>query len=240
MDEVSGIYLLILAAFSAIFSGTFGFGAGLIFIPIGALFLPLKEVIALASVFYIFLNISKLFLYWKHVEWKIVLPFLLGSAPFIVLGSFMLLGIDDFLLEKLMGVMILLYIVFKKFGKEKKFKLNSAGITAGGALYGFLTGLTGMGNFVKAATLSSVGLKKMEFVATMGALPFVTTILRMIVYSKGGFYDSLSWQVVLGFGFCAIFGTYLGRHFLRKMTQNFFDNAILVILAVVALKFLFF
>ncbi len=240
MDEINGIYFLMTAAVAAVFSGAFGFGAALILIPIGAMFMSLKEVIAFASIFFIFLNVSKIFFYWNHIVWKTMFSFLLGSIPFAVLGAFLMLEVNEFWLGKFVGIMLLSYVVFKKFGGFNNAKLSKKGIATGGAIYGFLTGLTGMGNFAKVATLSHIGLNKIQFVATMAVLPLVTTLLRVSIYSRGGFYNTISWQVILGFAVCAIFGTYLGRHFLRKMTQHFFDNAILAILFFVAMKFLIF
>jgi uncharacterized membrane protein YfcA len=240
MDEMSTIYFLIIAAFASIFSGTFGFGAGIIFLPLGAMFLPIKEVIAIACILFVLLNISKMCLYWKDIAWKTVIAFLLGSIPASVVGSFLMLEIDEVWLKKIIGVMLLLYVFYKKYGGLGHIKFSKKRIAMGGAVYGFITGMTGMGNFAKAATLSHVGLKKTQFVATMAALPFLTTPLRMWIYSRGGFYDSISWTLVLGFAVCAFGGAYLGRNLLRKMTQNFFDNAILIILTVMAFKFLFF
>jgi len=178
MNEV---YFIIIAAVASVFSGAFGFGAGIIFLPLGAMFLPIKEVVAIACILFVFLNISKVYLYWKDIAWQTVVAFLFGSIPASVVGAFLMLEIDEFWLKKIIGVMLLLYVFYKKYGGLGHVRFGKKGIAIGGATYGFLTGMTGMGNFAKAATLSHVGLNKVQFVATMAALPFLTTPLRMLI-----------------------------------------------------------
>ncbi|MCK5039833.1 MAG: sulfite exporter TauE/SafE family protein [Candidatus Aenigmarchaeota archaeon] len=120
----------------------------------------------------------------KHIDWKITFLIWAGAVPLVVIGSFLMVHAPGEIIKKLLGAIILLYIVNDHFKLTKHIKLNNYAITAAGGVYGSFAGIIGTGSAIKAALLNHLGLRKENFIATMSATAVLLNILKTVIYSK--------------------------------------------------------
>lgn len=141
------IELLVALSISLAFMGQaiFGFGGGLVAIPLLSLVIDVREAVLLSLIFQFLVGFAVIPVL-KHVAWKKIGYLLLGLAIFTALGTFFLAAVDRRLLEY-----VLVGYIFLFLGKEifyPNFRLGSASPLAGflsGALGGIFQGMLGAG-----------------------------------------------------------------------------------------------
>jgi len=87
MYEFGEIIFLIVAFIASVISTAVGFGGSLILLPISAILLPVKKAIAIVVIYFIANNITKIYLFFKHIDCKLTfLQFVLG-IPLTILSD---------------------------------------------------------------------------------------------------------------------------------------------------------
>ena len=135
-------YLLICAIifFAGFTQGLSGFGSILLAIPLLAMFLDIKTVIPLTAVMGLTMTTVLLIQLWKHLAWRKILPFLIGTLPGIPLGVFFLKKMDKGMVQLILGTLLIAYSIYSLLSR----RLPKGGSRKGwGYLFGFLGGCLG-------------------------------------------------------------------------------------------------
>jgi uncharacterized membrane protein YfcA len=237
---LSGVLFLTLAFAVSILSATFGFGSAMILIPFSSFFLPIKQAIAIITIFFIATNISKIILFRRYIDWKIVFLIWIGAVPMVFVGASLLVYVPSELIERILGAVVLLYVINDYFKFTKHIRLNKAAIACVGGVYGFSAGITGMSGGIKAALLNHIGLRKERFIAVMSASAILLNFIKTAIYSKSSLVTTEDIPLVVGLIICAFLGTYIGKNLVKTIAPETFRKIILLVLFVVSLKLLIF
>lgn len=237
---INEIAFLTLAFGASIVSATFGFGSAIILIPFSSFLLPIKKAIAIVTIYFIASNLSKIIIFRKHIRWKIIFLIWAGAVPMVFIGAYLMAVAPSAMIEKALGIIILLYVVNDYFGLTEDVELNRAAIAGTGGAYGFLTGIIGTGSAIKAALLTHLGIRKEKFIAVMATSAILLNVIKTAVYSKFSLVSQSDFILVAGLIFCAFGGAYVGRNLVKKLHPETFRKIILAILVVVSVKLLFF
>ncbi len=238
--DLSYIVFIAIAFFAAIVSSTVGFGAALIILSFSTFLLDYKILVGIVTVYFIANNIFKLIFFGKHIKWKIAGWILLGSLPLVILGSFLLIQVSAEILKRILGLIILFYVINYQFDFFKKHKPKIYQMPLIGAIYGFFSGMVGVGDPIKAALLNQIGLVKQEFIATMAIIAFIQNIFKISIYSKFQLVTLNDWPIILGLIIASFCGIYIGRNIVKKISPNLFRKLVLLMLTIVAIKLLLF
>ena len=226
----------ILLGFSAsLVSAVFGFGTALIALSLGSYILPVKEAIVLATVLFTFSTISKSVLFAKFIDWKMVAIMSIASLPFALLGALAMGVLPSELLRKLLGLMILIYVVIDTFKVFPKIAATQFWLVIGSAVYGFFSGLLGSGNIVKVALFQQMHLKKEAFVGAMAATSVIANCTKLVTYHSLGMLNQGKFWPSVGLAVAAISAALVGKRFIRHVSISQFDMGIRVILAISAI-----
>ncbi len=234
-------YLAFVAlAFCASFiSAVFGLGTALIVLALGAHILPIKETVALATVLFTASTVTKTLLFAQRIDWQIAVTMAVASMPFAFVGGVLLSILDGELLRRALGAMVLLYLVLSLTERLPNFTLSTRGLLLGSAAYGFVSGLLGSGNLIKAIVLREVNVTKEAFVGVMAATSVLANVAKLTAYSTSGIL-TLHHAVPAGaLIVCAIVAALIGRNWLRRIPDRVFSTGVKVILAVSAVGLLF-
>jgi uncharacterized membrane protein YfcA len=234
------IYIVFVAmAFTAcIVSAVFGFGTALIVIAVGSHILPIKEVIALATVLFIASTLTKSIIYGKHIDWKLTSIMSLVSLPFAYLGASYLNDVPTELLKRLIGIMVLSYLLLTTFNWIPKFKVGLPGIVLGSAGYGFISGLLGSGNVIKAVLFREMNISKQAFVGAMAATSLLSNVVKLGAYEQASLINiTLLWPMV-SLAIVAVIAVLVGRYLLHRVSTESFAIGIQTVLAVSAIGLL--
>lgn len=228
-----------------------GFGLGTILMPVFALFFPVDIAIALTGIVHLLNNLFKMALVGKLADWQVVLRFGLPAILGAILGAKLLLAFSDqqvlisyellgrlcevtpvklLIAVVIMGFAILEFLPFYQnmaFGKNK--------LPFGGLASGFFGGLSGHQGALRSAFLIKCGLSKEAFIATGVIIASVVDISRLTVYFtrySEGIDENL--VIVAIAGGAAFLGAVLGKQLLKKVTIQFVQVLVSVMIMVLS------
>lgn len=222
-----------------------GFGLASLLMPVMAIFLPLPLAIAATAVVHFVHNSLKTMLLWKYIDWKIVVQF--GSTAIIaaIPGALLLRELSGFpplheySLFGLQGTISwlhvcigLLLIAFATFEMAPSKKISIHNLYLGGALSGFLGGLSGNQGVLRSAVLLHTHLHKRAFIATNALIAIAVDCIRLPIYSMS-FHQLISEAdgyligVSVAASICAIL---LGMKLLKHVTIEVIQKVVVVLL----------
>jgi uncharacterized protein len=177
-----------------------GGGAGLILIPILGGLLPVNQVPAALSIGTFTSSSSRIFAFYKSINWSIVKYFVPAALPAVWLGAWLLRYINPVYLEVAMGLFLIsnLPFVLRKnkivdsTKKQSKFLFILIGFLAG-----FLSGLTGVVGLLFNKFYLRHGLSKEEIVATRAANEVMLHLIKIVLYSLFGLISAK--VILIGF-----------------------------------------
>lgn len=212
-----------------------GFGLGTILLPAFALFLPIPLAVGATAVVHLANNLFKTGLLGRHAEWGIVLRFGLPGIVAAFAGALVLdwlseserlatwsLGEQTFPItaDRLaVGGLVLFFALFELHPRTGKIAFGRKWLPLGGALSGFLGGISGHQGALRSAFLIRLGLRKEVFLATGILCAVLIDLARLPVYGVTRFAGLLEvWPELLIGTLAAFSGSWLGAWLVQKVT----------------------
>ena len=229
-----------------------GFGLGTILLPVLALFFPIEVAIALTGVVHFFNNMFKLTLVGRNANKKVLLYFGVPAVIAAFLGALVLVNITDLptLYEYQIGdrnfeitpvnliiaVVLIAFAIIELLPFIKKLKFDTKHLPFGGILSGFFGGLSGHQGALRSAFLINSGLTKEAFIGTAVVISSFVDFTRLSVYSTrildAGLKDNL--PLIISATSSAIIGAFIGNKLLKKVTLDFIQKLVAVLLIVIS------
>jgi len=216
------IVFLLLSLLAEIIGTIGGFGSSVFFVPIANFYLDFESVLGLTAMFHVASNLSKIALFRKGLNKRLILYLGVPAIAFVILGGILANYIDTYLLQILLGIFLIALSLLFLIRRKLVIKDGSAQALIGGTLSGFLAGLLGTGGAVRGITMAAFNLEKSVFIATSAVIDFGVDFTRTIVYFFNGFMNSknmiyVPFLVVIGW-----VGTWIGRRALEYIPQDRF------------------
>jgi uncharacterized membrane protein YfcA len=230
-----------------------GFGLGTLLLPAFAVFFAVESAVALAAVVHFLNGVFKLFLVWRHINWRILARFGLPAIIGAFIGAWLLLRIAeagplltysafgrsiDVVPAKLtVGVLLLFFSAAELLPSFRKVSLPPQYLPLGGLLSGFFGGLSGMQGALRSAFLVKSGLTKETYVGTGSAIAFLIDVSRLSVYARliqerhAEFEYLLLGTAVVS----ACLGAILGNRYLHKITMGGIQAIVAILLLLISL-----
>lgn len=230
-----------------------GFGLGTLLLPAFAVFFPVELAVAMTAVVHFLNNLFKLALLGRHAERRTVIAFgvpavlaalagaallgwLAGLPPLWSWGS----GPTARAVTPVRAAIALLMLAFAALELSPRFDrlaFPPRWIPVGGALSGFLGGLSGHQGALRSAFLVRAGLAKEAFIATGVACACLVDVTRLAVYARHlgatGLGDHAT--LVAAATLAAFAGAFAGTRLVRKVTLRGVRLAVGAMLIAVAL-----
>jgi uncharacterized membrane protein YfcA len=229
-------YLFLLLAFISEVLGTVtGFGSSILFVPVASLFFDFKTVLGITAVFHVFSNLSKIFLFRKGIDKKIVLKLGLPAVIFVVIGAYLTTFLPTRTIELAMNLMLILLALYLIFNFNRPIKKTDTNLYIGGTVSGFIAGIAGTGGAIRGITLAGFQLPKEIFIATSAIIDLGVDSSRAIIYLSNGYFQKeylilIPFLIVIG-----ILGSYLGKLILIKTSEIIFRYLVLGVIILTAL-----
>ena len=182
-------------------------------------------------------NIARMTSGWKQIKWKAVGLFSLTALPLAALGAFGFAILPKDIVTRCIGLALIILVVAKLMSKKELPKGNGT-LLVGGAITGGLSGLCGSGGPIGAAVFLSLDLAPIAYIASEAATATAMHILKTVIYSKLTNIDMKAMFIGLSMGVCMVAGTYVAKHFIKKMDKNKFQKYVAVLLCVVGIYML--
>ncbi len=228
-DALTATLFMFLALVCEVLGTIGGFGSSLLFVPLAGFFFPFETVLGLTAVMHVGSNLSKLVLFGKHVQFKLMFWIGIPSVVCVLLGAWLTSIINLSMAPLFLGVLL----VFLGGGMLLFPKLRlapSPALAAGaGGLAGFLAGLFGTGGVVRGLSLAAFDLEKFAFVATSAAIDMGVDVSRGIVYAGKGYITSSIWVLGVALVSISFAGSWIGKRLLQRLHQERFRQLVLLL-----------
>jgi uncharacterized membrane protein YfcA len=251
MDILIVSLVALLASVLTLFSG---FGLGTLLMPVVAVFFPLDVAIAITAIVHLSNNCFKVALVGKGAHLNTLLKFGLPAMLFAFIGAILLTYLSHLstvfqyslfsfkftttLLNFCIGVLILLFVFIELSPTVSKISINKKHLPLGGALSGFLGGLSGHQGAFRSLFLLKVGLDKTQFIATGVVIAVMVDLARLTVYgwNYSTTTSSIDWLMVTFATLSAFLGAYIGKKFIKKVTITFISRMVALLLIIIGLS----
>ncbi|WP_333695825.1 sulfite exporter TauE/SafE family protein [Flavobacterium sp.] len=235
MDSSALILFLLLTLLAEIIGTIGGFGSSVFFVPFAALFFDFHTVLGITAVFHLSSNLSKIYLFRKGLNKKLILQIGIPSVIFVIFGGFLSRYIQSQILEIALGLFLiglsLLFLIQDKLVIQPRLKET----LLGGAISGFSAGLIGTGGAIRGLTMAAFNLEKSVFVATSASIDMMIDLSRTFVYYDNGFITKdiliyIPYLFIIGF-----IGSWLGQKLLEKIPQERFKKIALILIFLIGI-----
>jgi uncharacterized membrane protein YfcA len=236
MDMLVIIFASFVVSILTFFSG---FGLGTLLLPAFALFVPVELAVAATAVVHFANNLFKAALVGKHADRQVLIKFIVPAAICSFLGAALLIRLGDIeplstytmggreyevtLVKLVIAALMIIFALFDLIPAMSKMAFPPRLIPLGGALSGFVGGLSGHQGALRAAVLIRLGLSKEAFIGTAVLCAVAVDFVRLGVYGvsflrapvAGG--DGI-WPLILAGTIAAFAGSLIGNKLLKKVT----------------------
>lgn len=226
---------LLLALLAEIIGTVGGFGSSVFFVPIGNFYFDFHSVLGLTAVFHLSSNLSKIALFRKGLDKKLLFYIGLPSALFVILGSILSKYLQSYWLEILLGIFLVAMSLVFLIKKDLIIPPNKKNATLGGVFSGFSAGLLGTGGAIRGLTMAAFNLEKSVFIATSAAIDMIIDLTRTVVYYQNGFIHQHDMVYVPFLFVIGLIGSYFGKQLLAYIPQVKFRMISLVLILLIGL-----
>lgn len=219
-------------------AGVAGFGGGVVALPVLVWVFGVREAIPILSISQLLSTTSRVWLHRDGIDWPVVRYFVLGALPMSVIGSFIFVSIDTTVLVRILGVMMLLFVVYTRLPIGRNFTMELWAFTPLGAATGFGSAFLGIPGPFAAVFYLAYGLAASPYIGTSSLGMGMIQIPKLIIF---GTSDLLTLRVLIlgvGLGIIAAFAAYLGRIILRRVPERVFPIIITSMLLISGIVFL--
>jgi len=231
--DFSDFFYFFFIALAAEILGTLGgFGSSLFFVSIAQFFFDMQTVLAFTGLLHIFSNTSKIFLFWRHIDWKLTLRIGIPSIVFTIGGALLATQVSLEYARLILGFFLILFSGWLFFKPDFKLEPRLQNSLLGGSLAGFLAGFVGTGGAIRGLVLASIQLEKSLLIGTSAAIDFGVDFSRTLIYLGHGFLPSTKIMYIPLLLLASIAGSYLGKRYVERISQQTFKTILLTLIAV--------
>jgi len=237
---VTEALLLVVAALVIGYSKTSIGGLASISIAIFANVMPARQSTAAILLLLITGDLVAVWHYRQHADWALLRRLVPSVLPGLALGAAFLAVVDDTVLRRSIGVLLLVMAALQLVLQWRSPDLSTVARSRPAALgtglaAGFTTMTANAAGAVMTLYLVARGVEKRRFLGT-GALFFFGVNLCKIPFSAGlGLFTAGTLQRTVLLVPFVLLGTWAGLHTARRLSQARFDQAVLAATVVSAL-----
>ena len=212
--------LLGLAA--GVLGGVIGFGTTIILMPALVYFYGPIQAIPVIALVATVANLSRIFLWWSVINWKVCFVYSITAIPAVILGVNTLVTLNDRLVEITLGLFLILLIPIRRWMRNKNFYLKLWQMSLVGAGIGFLTGIVATTGAINTPFFLAFGLSKGAFLGTEAASTLSILFTKGITFHQLGFLNTTAIIQGLLIGSCVLLGSIFSKRIVLALPEKKF------------------
>lgn len=231
-NSIQSVFLL-LALLAEVLGTIGGFGSSVFFVPIANFYFDFYSVLGLTALFHLSSNLSKIVLFQKGLDKKLIVFLGIPAVIFVILGGWASRYMDGPMLQGALGVFLVGFSLFFLIRPQFVLKASRKNALFGGSLSGFSAGLLGTGGAIRGLTMAAFNLEKSVFIATSAMIDMMIDVSRSIVYWNNGYihdHDLIYVPFLFAIGLA---GSWIGKKVLVYIPQEVFRNISLALILLI-------
>lgn len=216
--------ILAVASFVGFLLSTLGGGGGsLVIMPVLTFLFGARAVPPSMTTGTVISSVSRIFIFWKFIDWKVIRWFLPFSIPGAVAGAYTSTQVDDQWLELIIALFLILSVIWYLLeNKVLDFQIHLWHFSLAGLLISFVSGLVGgTGPMINVLYLK-YGDTKEKVVATRAAGEIFVHLVKLASYYYFGIFERNHLIFGLIIGVLAVTANFAGKFILKKISPTFF------------------
>ena len=219
-------------------AGVAGFGGGVVVLPVLVWVFGVREAIPILTISQFLSTSSRVWLHRDGLNWPVARVFALGSLPFSILGSLIFVSIDTTVLVRILGVMLLFFVVFTRLPIGRDFNMKLWGFVPLGAGTGFASAFLGIPGPFAAIFYLAYGLAASSYLGTSALGMALVQVPKLIVFGTSDLLPLRVLALGIGLGALAAVSAYLGKIILGRVPEKAFPRLITTMLLISGFVFL--
>jgi len=217
-------YLLVLTVglIAGTLSGIVGFGSSIMLMPVLVIAFGPREAVPIMAVAAIMANLSRVAVWWREIEWRVVGAYAFTGIPAAAVGARTLLVLPPGIVELVLGLFFIAMIPLRRWLAARHLRLRLWHMAVVGAVIGFLTGIVVSTGPVNTPFFLAYGLIKGAFLGTEAMASVAVYISKVLVFRS---YGALPLQAIgqgLIIGCSLTAGSFLAKRFVLSLEPEKF------------------
>lgn len=235
MIDASLIVITLASLAAAFVNAAFATGGVYIMLLASVSVLPISAAIPLQSAFAASSLSARIFLFWKHIEWRIVRAFVFGCLFGVYLGTRTFVAMPEAMLSILLGTVLLVLIWMPTLKQQMPIKHPFFYV---GIVHSYLGALFGVGGVLQPFILRT-DLLKLQITGTLAASMLALDVMKVAGYISVGFnyFDYI--PHIIGATCAGFLGTWLGKRVTHLVSEKTFRRVFRVLVSLIALRLIY-
>lgn len=229
-------YFIFFALLAEILGTIGGFGSSVFFVPFAAYFLDFYSILGITAVFHVSSNVSKILIFKKGFDKKLVIKMGIPAVLFVILGAYLSQFIKSVALEGIMAVFLMMTSIVFLYKKNLILPANDINTIGGGVLSGLIAGLIGTGGSIRGIVLTAFHLSTESFIATSAIIDLGIDLSRSLVYIHNGFVHFHDLYLIPILLVVSFLGTWIGKKILNHFTKEQFRTVVLLLILITGMS----
>jgi hypothetical protein len=211
------IIVLTLGLAAGVLSGIVGFGSSIMLMPALIISFGPREAVPIMAVAAIIGNVSRVMVWWREIDWRVVGAYAVTGAPASALGARTLLVLPPHLVEGSLAVFFIAMIPLRHYLAKHELKMKLWHLSVAAAVIGFLTGIVVSTGPINVPFFLAYGLVKGAFIGTEAMSSLSLFITKAVVFRNFGYLplSTIGQGLIVGASLMA--GAYIAKGFLLKL-----------------------
>jgi uncharacterized membrane protein YfcA len=226
------VLIIIAGSFvAAIFNAAFSAGGALIILAVTSTVLPVQAIVPIHSTLLIGSALTRVMLFWEYIDWKIVIPFLIGALLGAFIGARIYIELPESIIALAIGGVMLIAIWLPSVSWRPRLRHPWAIV---GFIHSLLSTLFAYGAVMHAVILHT-GLNRRQIVGTLGGCLSGMSIFKIVGYAGFGFDYSPYFHVIAAAIAVRLIGTAIGKMIVDNLSEQKFRFIFRALITVTAL-----
>jgi uncharacterized membrane protein YfcA len=219
---LSSIIFAVLGFLAGLFGGVIGFGTAIILLPALVHFYGPVQAVPIMAVTATVANLSRIFLWWRDINWKVCLVYGLTATPAVALGANTLVSLNETLVQVMLGVFLILLIPIRRWMRKQHFVLQLWHMALVGAFIGYLTGIVATTGAINTPFFLAYGLTKGAFLGTEAASTLAVLFTKGIAFHNLGLLNMTALIQGLLIGSFVLVGALFSKRIVLTLSERQF------------------
>ena len=207
---------------AGVLGGVIGFGTTIILMPALVYFYGPIQAIPVIALVATVANLSRIFLWWSVINWKVCFVYSITAIPAVILGVNTLVTLNDRLVEITLGLFLILLIPIRRWMRKQNFYLKLWQMSLVGAGIGYLTGIVATTGAINTPFFLAFGLSKGAFLGTEAASTLSILFTKGITFHQLGFLNTTAIIQGLLIGSCVLVGSIFSKKIVLALPEKKF------------------
>ena len=207
---------------AGVLGGVIGFGTTIILMPALVYFYGPIQAIPVIALVATVANLSRIFLWWSVINWKVCFVYSVTAIPAVILGVNTLVILNDRLIEITLGLFLILLIPIRRWMRQKNFYLKLWQMSLVGAGIGYMTGIVATTGAINTPFFLAFGLSKGAFLGTEAASTLSILFTKGITFHQLGFLNATAMIQGLLIGSCVLVGSIFSKKIVLALPEKKF------------------